>query len=97
MFEHGFFGPRFLELFNGFKAEPVVRQKIRVYYTSEGAIGTSTFELPYEYTSETNIRAALSILHDLKEDILMVVQEHHNRSPKINLDSVRFEVAEVRV
>ena len=96
MFEHGL-TQSFMEMLTGAKSEPVVRNKIRMYYTSEGAIGTSTFELPYEYTSDANVRAALSVLRDLKEDILMVVQEHHNRNPKINLDSVRFEVVEVRV
>lgn len=96
MFEHGF-GKNIVDLLNGVKHEPVIKQKIRMYYTSEGAIGTSTFELPYAYTSETTVRSVLSILRDLKEDILMVVQEHSNRNPKINLDSVRFEVFEVRV
>lgn len=96
MFEHGL-AQSFMDLLTGVKREPVIQHKIRMYYTSEGAIGTSTFELPYGYTSETNLRAALGVLRDLKEDILMVVQEHSNRNPKINLDSVRFEVFEVRV
>lgn len=49
---------------------------IRCEYKSANTLGTSSFVLPYRYTSETNIRLALDTFRSLGEDTKMLISEH---------------------
>lgn len=68
----------FASLFNDIK--PVVATpiyKIRCNYRQIDGIGTASFLMPHEHTSDVNCTTTLEILRNLGEDTAMLIREYH--------------------
>lgn len=94
---NAFFGKDIFQALLGGQPETKPVYKIECSYDDDHHGGGFWFELPYEYVSDVNARAALSVFRELgQDDLQLLLNEHSKRRPQIKQGSVQFGVKMVR-